>query len=125
MASTTAQEIPTSKRRTNGSTEDCIAKCLECYRTCLETLPHCLKRGGKHAEQTHIVLLTNCARICQTSAEFMMTGSPLHVHTCAACAEVCHACAEDCARMEDDDQMRRCAEACRRCAESCRQMSAH
>jgi hypothetical protein len=69
--------------------------------------------------------MMDCAEICQISANFMLRNSDLHVHTCAACAEVCQRCAEDCARMSDDSRMGACAEMCRRCAESCRQMSHH
>lgn len=102
---------------------DCIQECQSCHAVCIETVTHCLQKGGQHAEAEHIRLLLDCVEICQTSANFMLRGSDLHVHTCAACAEVCERCAEDCERMADDDMMRRCAEACRRCAESCRRMA--
>ncbi len=104
--------------------QQCIANCLECHRICMETLKHCLGRGGHHAEPGHITLLIDCAQICATSADFMLRGSNLHVETCAACAAVCEACADDCASMSHgDQQMDACVEACRRCAESCRQMA--
>ncbi len=109
----------------NRRMDGCVDSCIECYKVCTETLPHCLELGGRHAEASHITLLLNCARICQLSADFMLTGSPLHVHTCKACAEICQQCADDCASMTDDEQMKRCAEICKRCAESCRQMSVH
>jgi hypothetical protein len=101
----------------------CIQECRNCASICLETVQHCLKLGGKHAEPAHIRMLMDCAEICQASANFMQRGSPLHMQTCAACAEVCKACAEDCERFNDDDMMRACAQACRRCEESCRQMA--
>ena len=104
--------------------EECINQCLACQRICLETVQHCLTRGGKHADAEHIRLLLDCADICRTSADFMLRGSPLHVRTCAVCAEVCESCAESCESIGDDDTMRRCAEACRACAESCRTMAA-
>ena len=37
--------------------------------------------------------------ICDTSARFMLLGSPHHARTCDAGAEVCEACAEDCDRL--------------------------
>jgi hypothetical protein len=101
----------------------CIEDCLACFRICTETLQHCLRKGGRHAEAAHIRLVQDCADICELSATFMLRRSDLHARTCAVCAEVCERCAEDCERLGDDEQMRRCAEACRRCAESCRQMS--
>lgn len=101
----------------------CIDACKDCHEACVETMQHCLAQGGEHAEASHIRLLADCAEICQTSADFMLRGSPLHVETCRACAEVCERCAEDCARFEDDEMMQRCAAACRACAESCRAMA--
>jgi hypothetical protein len=101
----------------------CITDCLECYRTCRETVAYCLTKGGRHADASHIALLNDCADICETSAEFMMRRSDLHARACQLCAEACTRCAQDCEGFGDDAQMRRCAEVCRRCAESCRQMS--
>ena len=103
--------------------QSCIEECLDCHRICVETTQYCLNKGGKHAQAEHIRAMLDCAQICATSADFMLRGSDLHVHTCAACAEVCDACAESCERMGDDAQMKRCAEACRACAASCREMA--
>ena len=103
----------------------CIQHCLDCYSICQETVQHCLKLGGRHAEAKHIGLLQTCAKICDTSAAFMLSGSEYHNRTCAVCAEVCASCAESCAGMaEGDETMLRCADACRSCAESCRRMAA-
>lgn len=101
----------------------CIDNCSRCHAICIETINHCLKKGGKHAAPDHIRLLQDCAQICATSADFMLRDSNLHSRTCGVCAEVCERCAEACERMADDDMMRECAEACRKCAESCREMS--
>ena len=103
--------------------ERCISECLDCHRICLQTVQHCLEKGGKHASPEHIRLLLDCAEICQTSANFMLRGSPLHRRTCAVCAEVCTRCAESCEAI-DGEQLDDCAEACRSCAESCAQMAA-
>ena len=102
--------------------QHCIQMCTECHRVCLETVAHCLRMGGEHAQADHIRLLMDCAEICQTSANFMVRGSELHGRTCGVCAEVCERCAQDCDRF-GDDFMKRCAETCRRCAESCRRMA--
>lgn len=103
--------------------QECIDRCRSCEEICLETVAHCLEKGGKHAESHHITLLLACAEICSTSARFMLLGSKHHVRTCEVCAEVCEACATECKAMADDDTMRRCAELCRQCAESCRAMA--
>jgi hypothetical protein len=104
--------------------QSCIEECLECHRICLETAVHCLKMGGKHAAADHITALLDCADICETSANFMLRGSPDHAETCDVCAVVCDRCAESCEALgKQDDLMRRCAQVCRQCAESCREMA--
>ena len=103
----------------------CIDNCTRCHAICVETIRHCLEKGGKHAAPDHIRLLQDCAQICATSADFMTRGSPFHRLTCGACAEICQQCADDCERMaEGDQQMLQCVEMCRRCAASCRDMAA-
>lgn len=102
---------------------ECIQECLNCHSACLDSVPYCLQQGGKHGEASHIRLLLDCAEICQTSANFMLRGSPFHGRTCATCAEICQQCADDCARMGEDVQMQTCAAACRRCADSCQMMA--
>ena len=110
--------------QTSGSMQQCIDECLNCHSICLETVTHCLQKGGPHAEANHIRLLLDCVEICQTSANFMLRGSDLHTRTCAVCAEVCQRCAEDCERIDpNDSMMKACADACRRCAESCERMA--
>ncbi|HZN63933.1 MAG TPA: four-helix bundle copper-binding protein [Tepidisphaeraceae bacterium] len=102
----------------------CIQNCQDCHRACLQTLAYCLRQGGRHAEGDHLRLLMDCADICLTSAAFMIRGSDLHAHTCAACAEVCRRCAEEYDHMSDDLRMKALADTCRHCAESCRSMAA-
>ena len=109
----------------NQSMDACIDNCQSCYEVCLETIAHCLEKGGEHASPNHIKLLQDCVQICQTSADFMIRGSDYHALTCGVCADVCEACADECEKMSQEagDLMTRCAEECRRCAESCREMS--
>lgn len=113
--------MPHEQSRTQSTEMDhCIEACTRCHSICVETLQHCLQNGGKHASADHIQLLLDCAEICQTSANFMLRGSDLHVETCAVCADICERCAKSCETMADDAAMRRCAETCRACVESCR-----
>src|SRR5205814_907065 len=60
----------------------CIQECQSCHSSCLETVTHCLRKGGRHAEEGHIRLMLDCVEICQTSADFMLRGSDLHTRTC-------------------------------------------
>lgn len=101
----------------------CIQNCQDCHRACLQTFTYCMNQGGDHAEPAHLRLLMDCADICAVTAAFMLRASDLHVHVCAACAEVCRRCADDCAAMGDDTRMKALADTCRHCAESCAAMA--
>jgi len=103
--------------------DECIEACLQCHVVCTMTAQYCLAQGGDHAEVSHVGLLLDCAEICQTSANFMVRGSPYHMVTCGACAELCRACADSCRTFADDDSMAHCAEVCDACASSCEQMA--
>ncbi len=101
----------------------CIDECEKCHRICVETAAYCLEKGGRHAAPEHIRLLSDCAEICQTSANFMLRGSAVHKTICGACAEVCDRCADSCDRVGDDEQLKKCSRAIRACADSCRKMA--
>ncbi len=101
--------------------QQCIDECLDCYQVCFsEAMSHCLPTGGKHVEARHLGLMLNCAELCRTAAEFMMSNSALHATVCGACAEVCEACARSCEQVGGMDT---CVQQCRRCARSCREMA--
>lgn len=107
----------------NPSMQECIDNCMNCHRICLETFTqHCLKMGGEHVEQHHALLMLDCIQICQTSADFMIRGSDLHMLTCGICADICQLCADDCAGF-DSPEMKRCADACAQCAQTCKAMA--
>ncbi|MGZ4955274.1 MAG: four-helix bundle copper-binding protein [Methylobacter sp.] len=109
------------REQSMSSMKSCIEACTNCYQVCLQTaMNHCLKTGGKHVEPEHFRLMMSCAEICQTSANFQLSGSSFSNRLCAVCAEVCEACAVDCKRIGGMDE---CVAACERCAESCRQMA--
>ena len=103
---------------------DCIDECSSCHDVCMETMAHAVETGGKLTASPHVLLLADCAEICQTSADFMLRGSDEHARICAACAALCQRCAEDCDQFAGDDVMHACAEACRGCADSCEAMAA-
>ncbi len=110
-----------SHQNNDPAREACIQACLDCHRSCLHhALTHCLEEGGKHTEPKHFRLMMNCAEICQTSANFMLSGSELHHLTCGVCVQVCRLCAESCEKI---DGMAKCAWACRTCADSCAEMA--
>jgi hypothetical protein len=102
----------------------CIQDCLDCHRSCTETVAHILHGVTQHSEKDHLVALLDCAQICITAADFMARQSPHHEHLCRECAEICRACAKLCEAHEDPDgKMKATAEACRRCAEGCDKMT--
>lgn len=99
----------------------CIDACSHCHETCLHTaMAHCLAAGGRNVEAGHFRLMINCAEICQTSVNFLLSGSAFHQKVCAVCAEICDACAKSCEQVGGMDD---CVKACRECAESCRKMA--
>ena len=102
----------------------CIEACLQCHVVCTMTAQYCLAQGGDHAAIDLVGVLLDCAQICQTSADFMVRGSPYHSITCGACAAVCRGCAEACGAIEGSEEMAHCAEVCAACAESCERMAA-
>lgn len=104
---------------------ECIRNCRTCHEICLETLAHCLAKGGVLAAPEPVGLLEDCIQICQVSADFMARHSERHAETCRACSVICERCAEACTELaEDDETVRRCVEVCRACAESCHEMAA-
>ncbi|ODT86183.1 MAG: four-helix bundle copper-binding protein [Nitrosomonadales bacterium SCN 54-20] len=106
--------------QTTDAMQQCIDACEECHRICLQTaMTQCLETGGRHVEAKHFRLMMNCAEICQTSANFMLSRSEF-LQVCSVCAEICEACAESCEKIGDMDA---CAKTCRQCAESCRRMA--
>jgi hypothetical protein len=96
----------------------CIRNCMECSAVCMNTAAFAVE----HQHPAHVMLLLDCADICNTSANFMLRGSEQHHLTCGVCAELCQMCADECAKMQQP-QFRGCADICRRCADTCRQMS--
>ncbi len=121
-AASAAAKSPLARRnRVESPMQDAIKACLDCHSMCLRmAMGFCLERGGRHAEQKHLRLMINCAELCQTSANFMLSDSPLHGRVCLICAEACEACAKSCEQVGD---MRDCVEECQDCAKSCRTMT--
>jgi hypothetical protein len=115
--------LPGSDAPVPGDVQACIANCATCAAVCRQTVQHCLSKGGAHVAVAHIQLLLDCIDICETSASFMLRGSPRHHLICGACAEVCQSCATSCEAMSGDAAMQYCADVCRRCAGSCGAMS--
>lgn len=103
--------------------DQCIRDCLDCARSCYETITHCLEMGGEHAASRHINALLDCAQICEAAAASMARGSELHPKVCGVCADACDRCAEECERFPDDKVMAECAAICRQAANSCRTMA--
>jgi len=102
--------------------KDCIGLCLNSHRTCIETASYAIKSEAMRADL--FVMLTDCAEMCQTTANSMIRNSLLHGILCRACAEACERCADACSQHAGDAQMVACTQTCRTCAQSCRDMAA-
>jgi hypothetical protein len=116
------ERIQSAEVITSSETLECIKDSLDCYQSCTQTIIRCLEMGGIHAEKEHLNLLMDCAKICNTNADFMLRNSNYHPQTCGVTADICDECADTCDRFEEDF-MKECARSCRRCAESCREMA--
>ncbi len=99
----------------------CIESCQDCHNICLQTaMTVCLEAGDTHTQPEHFRLMVNCAEICQTAANFMLSASALHPQICDVCADTCDACAQSCTEIGNMDD---CVQACQQCADNCRQMA--
>lgn len=115
------KEQASRRNRFQSPMQEAIQACLDCHSMCLRVATtFCLEQGGSHAEPKHIRLMLNCAELCQTSANFMLSDSPLHGRVCLICAEACEACAKSCQQIGG---MTECVEECQSCAKSCRSMT--
>lgn len=112
-----------SHEQAHDDMQECIEECLNCHAVCTMTLQHCIASGGDITEVNLVGLLLDCAELCQTSANYMLRGSPYHVITCAAAAELCRACEEACRAVSNDEQLTHCADVCAACADVCDRMA--
>ncbi len=110
-------ESPKDERSSAPEMQACIDSCLECHKQCLsEATNGHLEADRLQAKSHHFRMLLNCAEICQTSANFLLSKSPFYGHLCNVCAQICEACAQGC---YETLGMAACAAQCRQCAESC------
>ncbi|MBI0581439.1 MAG: four-helix bundle copper-binding protein [Methanomassiliicoccales archaeon] len=102
--------------------ERCIQACRDCNDVCLQTMTHCLDKGGEHAETQHMKTLRDCSDICGSSVQHMLRESKFSSEFCDMCARICDDCAASCDQFKDDQMMSSCSESCRNCGETCRDM---
>ena len=103
--------------------KDCIDLCWASHLMCLETAAGLTVTGSSATALQLAAMLSDCAEICQTTANSMIRRSPLHTVLCQACAEVCERCARACGQQGSNPSLARCVESCRSCSESCRHMA--
>lgn len=109
--------------KNNDPAKKAIASANACMDSCRESINYCMELGGRHAEPEHIAVLMDCARICETSADFMSRQSRFHGDVCMLCAYICEECTRSCSIFAGDEQMKECALKCTACADSCREMT--
>ena len=97
--------------------EECIARCMRCYRTCLEILASSLEARGNPPRPAHLALLLECAEMCRSNAEMMIRHASACERECG-CMEICRPCALSCEEIADEAS-RRCVEASCTAARSC------
>lgn len=95
-----------------------INSCLNCHRICLQTaFPYHIDADGTNLKSDQLRLIMNCAEICQTCANFMLSHSAFCTQLCGVCSVVCDTCAVMCKRFGGMDE---CAKICSNCAGNCR-----
>jgi hypothetical protein len=119
-----AQAKEATETQTPMPMDDCIAICLSCHRTCIETVSEVLGDRTPNQASALIPLLMDCAELCLVTAHSMSRRSPVHKDLCEACAKVCDSCASACETAGGREYLVRCSRACRDCASSCRHMAA-
>ena len=110
--------VQTAGKTLSPETERALDECTRCHQVCLTGAGHVLRKGGELADAHHIRLLSDCVELCQTTANFLLRGSPIGKRTAALCAEVCRQCAAELDGSEDP-VVQTCADVCRDCAEAC------
>jgi hypothetical protein len=103
--------------------ETCIDSCWRTHVMCLGTERYCIAKGGLHVASAHLALLSDCAEMCEKTANSLLRRSSQHAAVCVACAQMCDACAKECDAFNGDERMALCARTCRECADHCRDMS--
>lgn len=101
----------------------CIDACNRCAQACLECFVECLNEPDVAARKDHIMMLLDCAKMCEMSTCLMSTNSQFAMEHCKDCATVCEKCEQGCTVFKQDDHCHKCADECRKCAEECRNMS--
>src|SRR5579859_6882937 len=67
--------------------------CMACHDVCLQTVQQCQQAGGKHAQESHIQMMQDCATLCLATAHFLQHASPVVTVVCSATAQVTARCA--------------------------------
>ena len=69
--------------------QQCVEDCQRCHNDCLRmAMNHCLNTGGRMLDKSHFALLLNCAEMCQTAANALLSSSPMAATICQKCAEM-------------------------------------
>ncbi|MFC4767003.1 four-helix bundle copper-binding protein [Effusibacillus consociatus] len=95
----------------------------DCMTMCEQMILTAQRMPDVHARFAQLVLLRDCADICELCAKFMARHSPFTKSLCQLCAHMCETCAKECLKFPDrESQM--CAQMLLKCAEECRVFAA-
>jgi len=102
--------------------DDCITLCCACRQECLRTMQLCLNRGGKLADSTLSLRLTETMRQCQLAADCCTTQSEVMRSVCESAALECDQTVVLCTAM-DSPELARGVETLSRCADALREVA--
>jgi hypothetical protein len=108
--------------KTTDKYQKCIDACNQCAQACYECLKMCLNEPDVAARKACIIILIECAKICQVASAFMSMDAQYAMDICIICAEMCSRCAQEC-EMFKDDHCKKCADICNNCASECNKMA--
>jgi len=97
--------------------------CKACADVCQETLNYCVKKKGRHGQQTVTNALKDCITSCKATGEFLARGTAYDSKSAALTVEACLNCAKT-VEAFDDNVMKACANECRKTAGNLQKVAA-
>ncbi|RSK29290.1 four-helix bundle copper-binding protein [Bacillus sp. HMF5848] len=90
-----------------------------CAATCDHMITHLICHEDINCRRQQLLLLRDCADICNLTASFVARNSHFARMLAGVCANICEACGRECAQFPDYHSQH-CSQVCLHCAKECR-----